>query len=356
MKKQKGNNDLIIVSTNKDAMLSKSAKKFNTLLKKLEHVKKQQETIKARLEKNLQDVHRDIMPTYGELCELQADFLLAIIDHFNSTNLSAQNEYYIMSYVDMVKAKLMHGPYQINEEKRKKIEEATEGGDEADAELDALFDDIFGELEEDEKVEGEFEDFFQSQPLNNAGEGKTKKKSKKQLEKEAAKAQFDEEKDKSFSAMYKSLVKLLHPDGETDEELKLKKTEWMKELTVAYKNKDIQTLLRIELEWMQSDKSLVEKQSEERLAYINELLKEQVREEEYKIGHILNDPRYRILHFFAGSPNIVYFISKAHAKYYRNQMDRQSSLLQRMQSSKKEASTVIKEIAAEMKEKEFNIW
>jgi hypothetical protein len=37
-------------------------------------------------------------------------------------------------------------------------------------------------------------------------------------------------------------------------------------------------------------------------------------------------------------------------------MDRQSSLLQRMQSSKKEANTVIKEIAAEMKEKEFNIW
>jgi hypothetical protein len=356
MKRQKGNNDLIIVSTNKDAALSPSAKKFNMLLKKLEQVKKQQETMKTKLEQNLQDVHREIMPSYGELCELQADFLLAIIDHFNSSKLSAQKEYYIMSYVDMVKENLMHGPYQINEEKRKKLEEATEGGDEADAELDALFDDIFGDLDEGDEDEGSFEDFFQSQPLNDAGEGKKKKKTKKQLEKEAAKAQFDQEKDKSFSAMYKSLVKLLHPDGETNEELRLKKTEWMKELTVAYKNKDIQTLLKIELEWMQNDKSLAEKQSEERLAYINELLKEQVREEEFKYARILQDPRYRILHFFAQSSNIVYFSAKLIAKGYKEQIGDHTKILQRMQSSKKEANAVFKEIADEMKENEFNIW
>ena len=66
---------MIIVSTNKDAALSPSAKKFNMLLKKLEQVKKQQETMKTKLEQNLQDVHREIMPSYGELCELQADFL-----------------------------------------------------------------------------------------------------------------------------------------------------------------------------------------------------------------------------------------------------------------------------------------
>jgi hypothetical protein len=349
MKKQKGNNDLIIVSTNKDASLSKSAKKFNTLLKKLEQLKSDRENVKVRLEQNLQDTYKDVMPIYGELCELQADFLLAVIDHFNSTKLSAQKEYYIMSYVDMVKGNLMHGPYQLSEEKRKKLEEATGVDDESDAELDALLDDVFGELEEDEDNEGDFEDFFQYQPLNDTGEGKTKKKTKKQLEKEAAKAQFNQEKDKSFSTMYKSLVKLLHPDGETDEELKLKKTEWMKELTVAYKNKDIQTLLKIELEWMQSDKSLAEKQSEERLAYINELLKEQVREEELKFAMILQDPRYRILYFFAQSSNILYFSAKLIAKSYKEQIGHHTKILQRMQSSKKEANDVFKEIAEEMK-------
>lgn len=350
MKKQKGTNDLIIVSANKEATLSKSAKKFNTLLKKLEQLKNDQESVKARLEQNLQDTYKDIMPVYGELCELQADFLLSVIDYFNTNKLSREKEYYIMSYVDTIKGNLMHGPYQINEEKLKKLQEATESDDESDAELDALLDDIFGEMEDDfGGDEEDFDNFFQSQPFNNTGEKKEKKKTKKQLEKEAAKAQFDEQKDKSFSSMYKNLVKLLHPDSEPDEELRLKKTEWMKQLTVAYKNKDIQTLLKIELEWMQNDKSLAEKQSEERLTYINEMLKEQVREEEYKFAMIVNDPRYNLLRYFSESSNIVYYSTKLIAKEQKKHLDNYTFMMSQMKSSKKDANAVIKEIVEQTK-------
>ena len=349
MKKQKGTNDLIIVSANKEATLSKSAKKFNTLLKKLEQVKNDQEKMKLRLEQNLLETHKEVMPVYGELCELQADFLLSVIDYFNTNKLSREKENYILQYVDMIKGNLIHSPYQISEEKMKKLEEATGVDDEEDAELDAILDDIFGEMEDDFGDDEDFDNFFQSQPFNNAGQRKEKKKTKKQLEKEAAKAQFDEEKDKSFSAMYKSLVKLLHPDSEPDEELRLKKTEWMKQLTVAYKNKDIQTLLKIELEWIQNDKSLAEKQSEERLTYINEMLKEQVREEEYKFAMILNDPRYNLLRYFTRIGNIFYYNAKLVAKEQKNHLDKYAFMLAQMQSSKKDANAIIKQIVEEMK-------
>lgn len=350
MKKQKGTNDLIIVSANKEATLSKSAKKFNTLLKKLEQVKNDQEKMKLRLEQNLLETHKEVMPVYGELCELQADFLLSVIDYFNTNKLSREKENYILQYVDMIKGNLIHSPYQISEEKMKKLEEATGVDDEEDAELDAILDDIFGEMEDDFGDDEDFDNFFQSQPFNNAGQRKEKKKTKKQLEKEAAKAQFDEEKDKSFSAMYKSLVKLLHPDSEPDEELRLKKTEWMKQLTVAYKNKDIQTLLKIELEWIQNDKSLAEKQSEERLTYINEMLKEQVREEEYKFAMILNDPRYNLLRYFSSSSNIVYYSTKLIAKEQQKHLDNYKSMMSQMHASKKDANSVIKNIVDEMKD------
>lgn len=350
MKKQKGNSDLIIVSSGKDTTLSKSAKKFNTLLKKLEQLKSDQENVKGRLEQNLLETHKDVMPVYGELCELQADFLLTVIDYFNSNKLSREKENYILQYVDMIKGNLMHSPYQISEEKMKKLEEATGADDEEDAELDALLDDIFGEMEDDFGDDEDFDNFFQSQPFNDAGQRKEKKKTKKQLEKEAAKAQFDEEKDKSFSGMYKSLVKLLHPDSEPDEELRLKKTEWMKQLTVAYKNKDIQTLLKIELEWIQSDKTLAEKQSEERLTYINEMLKEQVREEEYKFAMILNDPRYNLLRYFSASSNIVYYSTKLIAKEQQKHLDNYKFKMSQMNASKKDANSVIKNIVDEMKD------
>ncbi len=357
MKKQKDTNDLIIVPSNKEATLSKSAKKFNTLLKKLEQLKTDQEKIKLRLEQNLLETHRDVMPVYGELCELQADFLLSVIDYFNSNKLSREKENYILQYVDIIKGNLMHCPYQISEEKLKKLEEATGYNDKEDAELNDILDDIFGEMEEDFGGEEEdFQNYYQSQPFDNGGERKEKKKTKKQLEKEAAKAQFDEEKDKSFSGMYKSLVKLLHPDSEPDEELRLKKTEWMKQLTVAYKNKDIQTLLKIELEWIQSDKTLAEKQSEERLTYINEMLKEQVREEEYKFAMILNDPRYNLLRYFSSFSNIVYYSSKLIAKEQQKHLDNYKFMMSQMQSSKKDANSVIKNIVDDMKDQEFNIW
>ena len=45
-----------------------------------------------------------------------------------------------------------------------------------------------------------------------------------------------------------SLAKMLHSDLETDETLKLEREELMKKVTAAYQDKDLNTLLKLEIE------------------------------------------------------------------------------------------------------------
>jgi len=104
-----------------------------------------------------------------------------------------------------------------------------------------------------------------------------RKRSKKQMAAEESKIIQDAIKNKNLRTVYLSLAKILHPDNETDPSLKLEKEEVMKQVTKAYEDKDIITLLVIETQWL--------KNTQERLANIKEdvasiyiqLLKEQTK-------------------------------------------------------------------------------
>lgn len=104
-----------------------------------------------------------------------------------------------------------------------------------------------------------------------------KKKTKKQLAAADISKMQDELKNKNLRSVYLSLAKIIHPDSETDLELKLEKEEVMKQVTKAYEDKDIITMLVIETQWL--------KNTEVRLANIKEdvaiiyiqLLKEQAK-------------------------------------------------------------------------------
>lgn len=52
-----------------------------------------------------------------------------------------------------------------------------------------------------------------------------------------------------LTALYKKLVKLIHPDRERDEKMRAQKEEAMKKLTVAYEKRDLIALIRLESEW-----------------------------------------------------------------------------------------------------------
>ena len=89
-----------------------------------------------------------------------------------------------------------------------------------------------------------------------------RKKTKKQLVGDEMQKMQEALKNKNLRNVYLSLAKILHPDSEPDLVFKAEKEEIMKQVTKAYEEKDIITLLVIETQWL--------KNTEERLANIKE--------------------------------------------------------------------------------------
>jgi hypothetical protein len=119
------------------------------------------------------------------------------------------------------------------------------------------------------------------------------RKSKRQLEKEERTRQAEQLRKKSIASIYKQLAKVLHPDLEPDAERKQAKGTLMQELTAAYRNNDLHTLLRLEMEWIEREEGDVERLTEEKLSIYNQVLKEQVSELERELAELLYHPRYQ---------------------------------------------------------------
>ncbi len=91
---------------------------------------------------------------------------------------------------------------------------------------------------------------------------------------------------------YRQLAKVLHPDLEPDPERKQRKVALMQELTAAYHNNDLHSLLRLELAWPQREEGDAERLTDEKLAVYNQVLKEQADELQWELDQLPYHPRY----------------------------------------------------------------
>ena len=126
------------------------------------------------------------------------------------------------------------------------------------------------------------------------------RQTKRQWEKEERMRQAEQLRNKSIASVYKRLAKVLHPDLEPDAGRKQAKGTLMQELTAAYRNNDLYTLLRLELEWIQREEGDVERLTEEKLSIYNQVLKEQVSELERELAELPYHPRYQPIQVAAG--------------------------------------------------------
>ena len=117
-----------------------------------------------------------------------------------------------------------------------------------DIDLDDIEDTPEGFARFANRLQGEFEELNRHNGNSHGG-----KKTKKQIERE--KLQKDENKLtlKSVRNIYLSLAKALHPDTIMDPAEKARKEELMKQVTSAYADKDLHTLLKLEMEWIVSE-------------------------------------------------------------------------------------------------------
>ena len=106
---------------------------------------------------------------------------------------------------------------------------------------------------------------------------------------------FEQLRKDNIGAVYKRLVKVLHPDLEADPVEREKKSRAMQEVTAAYTRADLHALLCLELEWIQGAGLDAARLGAEKLRAHVELLKEQASELETECYQLRFHPRYAAL-------------------------------------------------------------
>jgi hypothetical protein len=112
----------------------------------------------------------------------------------------------------------------------------------------------------------------------------------------------EELRKRSIANIYKQLARVLHPDLERDAERQKKKVQLMQELTVAYRQNDLHTLLRLEMQWIENEGGDIDRLTEEKLGVYNEILQDQVQGLEQRLVGLMFHPRYRPIVVFNEGP------------------------------------------------------
>lgn len=159
-----------------------------------------------------------------------------------------------------------------------------------------------------------------------ASEFSNKKKTKRQREQEQRLKVEEVEKLKSIRGIYISLAKVLHPDTNTAGLEMVQKEELMKRVTVAYKEKDLVTLLKLEMEWVATESDNLDNLSEEKLKLYIVSLKERVSELEQESFLLYNDPKYHTI------VDLMHATEKAAMKEIKRSVEMMKSKVDMMQT------------------------
>jgi hypothetical protein len=187
----------------------------------------------------------------------------------------------------------------IDEVEREEMDEAREEMESMfrDASIDIDFSDVKPGVS-DETIAAKFaevaarlrdaEDSLRSEPS-------PARRTQRQLERVECERQAEELRQKTVASLYKQLARALHADQETDPALKGPKEALMQQLTAAYRDNDMHTILRLEMEWIAREEGNIDRLADEKLAICNQTLKEQVQDLKAEIEALPHHPRYQLI-------------------------------------------------------------
>lgn len=316
IEKPKPKNSLII-SIPKKQPLSKQQQSFNKLVKKIERLRLELKQTSEDLDEKLMYYGKTLYPLEQELATKQKEVVKLLFPYFTNTKsiLKAQRKSLKRFLSDQLKEIFSLNDADPDPE-LKAIFKKVNGISYDDAgnhhfetvkeEMEDMFEefgfdvdlkDLNKNMSEEEMIAKlkSLQDEFLMQEKNRNSKKFSRKKTPKQREKEEKEKQLEEARNKNISSIYKQLAKVLHPDLELDENIKMQKEILMKRLTVAYNNNDLLTLLHLELEWIDHEKQNTDNLSNEKLAIYNEVLKEQVEDLERQKFTLMQHPRFQPL-------------------------------------------------------------
>jgi hypothetical protein len=322
-------NENLLITPSTGAALSKAQIDFNKLMQRLENARIKYQKKEARLDQNLTIVIRDLYPLLEEFNRVSRDIALTARQALDTNKLTAKRRRWFADLISEKASDLLGDPVGLSDEDITTLEkiieelgisEDTKQLNEEDAESFAILREMVERRAKIAGVDIDLSDLdvnsspadlerilYQrfSEAMDAAKEkdpvtpGKSgRKPTKAQLEKERKQQEREEAKNRDFKSLYKQLAKALHPDLETDPDMKLHKETWMKRLTTAYKNGDLRDMLQIEMEWLGEEATNLASASDDKLRVYSSVLKEQIEELKFKTDVLVDLPQYRpILRF-----------------------------------------------------------
>lgn len=310
----------LIIIGRAEKTLSKAQQNFNRLVKKLEKLRLELVQVGNYLDEKLDFYVKHIYHIEQQANELNKELVKLLYKFYKVKKLFSKSKKVTLGEIIAQKLDLIFD-FQNEEpaEELKNIFKDVQGISYEDSieedfhlmknEMEAVFgqfgadidlDGFHSKMSEEEMLGKTTELEEQLRQYRDKEDKKTaaKKKSKKQQVREQKEKQKEEAHAKNISSIYKQLAKIFHPDLEQDPNLKLQKEELMKQLTNAYEKKDLHTLLRLELIWIQNEENDPANLTDQKLLIYNEVLREQILEVEEEIQDIYMHPRYEPLQKF----------------------------------------------------------
>lgn len=294
--------------------LTPQQKTFNRLIRKLEKLRRQKDETAKDLSEKLEFYSKHIYPLEEKIATLHSQATRIFYKFYREKKtISKLDEEVLIEIIHTQFNEWMRFGRDRPDDELKEIFEFLEGQsfDEAAEEdfqaikedmsetfrkmgFDIDLDEFSLDLSEEDAMHKmrEILESIQEQAETKAEAEPKRKKTKRQLSKEQREKEIEEAKTKNIAAIYKQLARVLHPDLEPDAGRREEKESLMKQLTSAYKNNDLHTLLRLELEWLHQEEDNLEKLSSEKLKIYNQALKEQTEELEAEIYFSTQHPRY----------------------------------------------------------------
>ncbi len=295
---------VIQIENNDNKLLSKSQKEFNRLIKKIEKTGQELAEYKATAMRLQERVQKDLVPVQRQYAEQLANLVKIMDRAFDSgffkkaekkklSDWILKNAFALIDDHGMDDLKAIYDKHdedgfdatnqmaneQIGESMREmmKMMFGIEIDDDADVSSPELLEaQIKAKMAEKQM---NFDPFGQHQHTE-------RPKTKKQIEREDKQKLEATNITKAVRTIYMDLVKAFHPDRETDEAEKARKTEIMHRITEAYEKNDLLALFKLQLEFNRIDRDHLDRLAEDQLKYYNKILKQQVAELEEELEQL----------------------------------------------------------------------
>jgi len=283
---------VVQIQTSRQNRLTSAQKKFNALIKKIDAQKKLLTQWQEIIPLYQQTVSEKLIPLRAAFADSQAEMVALLDTLFLNHKFTKQQQSKIVHLITEICSELMR---QHGRDDLKALYARYSGSNYDDViqgEREMANDFLKSMFEEEYGVELGDEEFDISDPEGTArrlqqkmeeqrpadAPSSERKKTSKQLAKEARERAEAANVSKSIQAVYRQLVAALHPDRESDPGERERKTNLMKQITVAYGKRDLLRLLELQLNVEQIDQMQINSIAEDRLKYYNKILQNQLEE------------------------------------------------------------------------------